>query len=185
MVAEHADKRIILGKISGFYGVKGWVKLYSYTQPKENIVSYKNVQIKLSGCWQNISLDAGKLHGKGVIAHFSGYDDRDAVAGLLGAEISVNRSQLQDNAEGEYYWADLVGLKVVNTKGIDLGQVTALIETPAHDILVVRAPESVEQKTSQRNMRIEYLIPFVVDRYIHSVDVDTGVITADWDETWV
>ena len=120
------DKLHILAKITGFYGVKGWVKLYSYTDPRENVVHYKSLKIKRSqkgAQWQDIRMDQGKAHGKGVVAHFAGYDDRDVVAGLIGAELAVYRSDFEPPAKDEYYWSDLIGMTVVNLENIELGKI--------------------------------------------------------------
>jgi 16S rRNA processing protein RimM len=176
----------ILGKISGYYGVKGWVKIYSYTQPRENIVRYKALKIKLGqghsrlgnvdNGWQDIKLDVGKAHGKGVVAHFVGYDDREKVAHLIGAELAVQRSEFKVTSKDEYYWTDLIGLKVFNLEEIELGPVTRLMETAANDVLVIQ---------SQKNgVKTELLIPFVMQHYIKSIDLDAGSIIVDWSIDW-
>ncbi len=161
-------ERVILGKIAGVYGVRGWVKVFSETKPKENIFSYKPWQINLNGQWQSVKVIEGRPQGKGLVAHLESYDDRELARQLVGAEIAVDKTQLPAAAEDEYYWADLVGLKVVTLSGVELGQVDHLFETGANDVLVV---------TGER----ERLIPFVQGNYIHKVDLDAGVIRVDWD----
>ena len=183
---EESEQYYILGKISGFYGVKGWVKLYSYTDPRDNIVKYSSLNIKLPGqqCsaeqWQTIKLDAGKIHGKGVIANFSGYDTREAAASLIGSELSVQRGDFKPSAQDEYFWADLIGLQVINLEGIELGLVSRLMETSANDVLVVKAFESGAETQSEE----EILIPFVQPLYIKGVDLKSGVISVDWHADW-
>ncbi|WP_198265702.1 ribosome maturation factor RimM [sulfur-oxidizing endosymbiont of Gigantopelta aegis] len=168
----------ILGKISGYYGVKGWVKIYSYTQPRENIVRYKALKIKLGNnrntSWQDIQLDNGKAHGKGVVAHFSGYDSREISATLIGAELAVQRSEFKAAGKDEYYWTDLIGLKVSNLEDVELGKVSRLIETAVNDVLVI---ESAQDKT-------EILVPFVLEHYVKKVTLDEGKIIVDWPIAW-
>ena len=161
-------ERVILGKIAGVYGVRGWVKVFSETKPRENIFSYTPWQIRIKGQWQTIKVVEGKPHGKGLVAHLQSYDDRDFATQLVGAEIAIYKTQLPEAAEGEYYWADLVGLKVITADGQTLGQVDHLFETGANDVLVVRGDR-------------ERLIPFVQGQYIHEVDLDAGEIRVDWD----
>ncbi len=183
MSEQRSQDLHVLGKISGYYGVKGWVKIYSYTQPRENIIRYKTLQVKLAKAheWQNIQLDNGKAHGKGVVAHFTGYDNREIVAGLIGAELAVQRSEFKPSAQDEYYWTDLVGLIVTNLDGVELGKVGSLIETAANDVLVIKVNAS-ENKVSDNN---EILIPFVQGHYVIKVELDAGTMTVDWPVDWI
>jgi 16S rRNA processing protein RimM len=159
---------VIVGRISGFYGVKGWVKIFSYTMPRTNILSYSPWQVCVDGEWQTIEVMEGRDHGKGVIAHLVGYDDRDSIGSLIGADIAVNRQQLPAIAEGEYYWADLIGLRVATIDGVELGKVDRLIATGANDVLVVKGDK-------------DRLIPFVSDEVVVKIDTQSRVITVDWD----
>ena len=182
-LSETTDKLHILAKITGFYGVKGWVKLYSYTDPRENIVRYKSLKIKRSqkgAQWQDIKLDQGKAHGKGVVAHFAGYDDRDIAAGLIGAELAVYRSDFKPTAKDEYYWSDLIGLNVVNLENIELGKVTSLMETAANDVLVIKPAQQADGTKANADI----LIPFILDHYIIKVDLDSGTLMVDWQTDW-
>ena len=182
-MTKNSEAYYVLGKVSGFYGVRGWVKLYSYTNPRENVVQYSSLKIKQAGQeqWQAIKLDSGKVHGKGVVAHFSGYDTREAVASLIGSELAVQRSDFKAPAKDEYFWADLIGLQVVNLDEIVLGHVSRLMETSANDVLVIKAAETkVEAKVPD-----EILIPFVLQHYIKKVDLKTGNIIVDWPADWI
>lgn len=181
-MSKKSEQLHILAKITGYYGVKGWVKLYSYTEPRENIVRYSALKVRRSkkGQWQDIRLDNGKVHGKGVVAHFAGYDDRDIAASLIGAELAVYRSDFEPTAKDEYYWSDLIQLTVVNLEGIELGLVTRLMETAADDVLVI---EPV-QNDSGKKVDAEILIPFIQGNYIKEVNLDAGTITVDWPMQW-
>lgn len=183
-----SEKLQILGKVTGYYGVKGWVKLHSYTDPRENIVRYATLRMKRSRAgrvksgetWQSIRLDAGKAHGKGVVAHFAGYDSREMAAELIGAELAVYRADFKPAEKNEYYWLDLINLKVVNLEGVALGHVARLLETAANDVLVIRAA----QKKGGIKKADEILIPYVPELYIKKIDLDAGVITVDWLAEW-
>ena len=177
-MSEESKELYVLGKISGYYGVKGWVKIYSYTQPRENIVRYKTLKIKSArGQWQDIKLDNGKAHGKGVVAHFEGYDDRDIAAGLIGAELAVYRKEFKAASKDEYYWADLIDLTAINLEGVELGQVKRLIETAANDVLVISPVQKEDAKA-------EILVPFVLEHYVKKVDLDANTIIVDWPVSW-
>src|SRR5690606_14411485 len=116
------------------YGVKGWLRIYSYTEPRDNILQYNPWQLRLPDGWRSVEVLAGRSHGKGVIAQLAGCEDRDQAARWVEAEIAVRRAQLPATPEGEYYWRDLVGLRVVNTEGEVLGVVDHLLETGANDV---------------------------------------------------
>lgn len=154
--------------MSGLFGVKGWVKVYSYTQPREAILQYSSCYLKRDESWRAATIAEGQRHGKGVILRFDGIDDRDQAAEVLDSDIEVEREALPATGEGSYYWADLVGLQVLNRDGADLGQVAYLLETGANDVLVTTATP-------------EQLIPFLHGEVILDVDLAEGVIHVDWE----
>ncbi len=158
-----------LGKISGVFGVKGWVKVHSFTDPIEKIVEYGCWQIKHQGTWQKVELSAGKRQGKTVVAKLIGLDDRNEAMLYSGDEIAIFRDQLEPTAEDEYYWYQLEGLQVVTTEGVDLGTVHHLIETGANDVLVVQQGDK------------ERLVPFTVGHTVTEVSLAENLITVDWD----
>ncbi len=165
---QQTGELISLGKISGVFGVKGWVKVHSYTDPREKIVEYGFWQVKHQGQWRKVELAGGKRQGKTVVAKLVGLDDRDEAELYSGDEIAIFRSQLDDLGDGEYYWHQLTGLKVVTTEGVELGQVHHLLETGANDVLVVRGDR-------------ERLVPFTVGHTVTDVDLAAQLITVDWD----
>ena len=162
------DKRVVLGQITGLFGVKGWVKVFSYTDPRDNIAAYPHWHLELDGRVLAANVESCRRQGKGVIAKLADVDDRDEAAAWLGAQISVRRTELPTPAPGEYYWADLEQLEVRTVTGVCLGRVHHLIATGANDVLVVRGER-------------EHLIPFVEGQSVREVDLDRGVITVDWD----
>lgn len=164
-----AEARVVLGRVSGVHGVKGWLKVYSYTRPIESILDY--------GQWfiggQHYELADGQPHGPGLIAQLDGLADRDQAAALIGADISVARSELPPLAQGEVYWADLIGLAVVGIDDEPLGEVSGLMETGAHDVMVVRYQGREE------------LIPYVRGPVIEAIDLDARQVKANWaSEYW-
>jgi len=163
---------VTVGRIAGLHGVRGWVKVYSYTEPRENILTYSPWYLRREGRWQAHALAGGRRQGKGVTAHLEGFDERDAAAALMGVEIAVRRDQLPATAANEYYWSDLIGLEVVDASGAALGRVDHLLETGANDVLVVREGE------------LERLIPYVPQVVVRRVDLAAGRIEVDWDPAW-
>lgn len=165
-----SEEFIPVGKISGAFGVKGWVKVYSFTEPRGNILEYSPLFLSRQGQWIEIEVSGGHLQGKGVVMGISNVTDRDQVQPLIGAELAIRKTQLEPAEEDEFYWADLIGLRVENLEGESLGLVDHLLETGANDVLVVKA----EGQESDR------LIPFVMDEIVKLVDLDNSVIRVDW-----
>lgn len=171
-----AQDKIVVGKVSGVYGVKGWIKIFSYTEPREGIAEYSPWYLKQSGVnqgqWQQVRLEQGKRHAKTVIAKLEGFDDRNESMMLTGAVIGVDPELMDSSGDGVYYWRDLIGLRVVNQQGVELGLVEKLIETGANDVLVVKADTG------------ERLIPWTLGNAVVEVDMEKSIILVDWDETW-
>jgi len=158
---------VVLGTISGLYGVRGWVKVFSHTSPRTNILNYPVWYLKRSGEWVAYKLENGRAQGKGIVAQLENCQDRDQAADLMKAEIAIPRDQLPTIGLGEYYWSDLEGLSVVTEAGVDLGKVESLFETGSNDVIVVKGER-------------QRLLPFTQDA-VKEVDLSTGVITVDWD----
>jgi 16S rRNA processing protein RimM len=172
-MVDSTQQLLELGKISGVYGVKGWVKVHSFTDPRDSIAGYSSWQIKQKGQWREVQLEAGKSQGKTIIAKLKGIDDRDEAMLLMGAEIAIRQDQLEKLDNDEYYWRDLEGLQVINTEGIELGTISYMMETGANDVMVVRANEDGGDQ--------ERLIPFTQGNAVKKVDLSAGIITVEWD----
>ena len=168
-MARTDTKPVIVGRISGLFGVRGWVKIHSFTDPREAILDYRDWLVEAGGEWQSIAVAEGKPHGKTIIARLEGIDDRDIAAGYVQASIGIHRSQLPETADGEYYWSDLEGLTVRKEDGTVLGTVARLLETGANDVLVVREADR------------EVLVPFIPGQVVKDVDLDKGLIDVDWE----
>ncbi|HRN61163.1 MAG TPA: ribosome maturation factor RimM [Luteimonas sp.] len=163
-------RRILMGRIHGAFGVRGEIKLESFSEPPEAIFRYRPWTLR-SAQGVERELDGaprGRSTAKGIVMQLPGVEDRDAAEALRGSEIFVPRSALPPPKPGQYYWIDLEGLSVVNREGIDFGTVSHLFATGANDVLVARGER-------------ERMIPFVEPDYVVSVDFDAGVVTVDWD----
>lgn len=160
---------IQVGHIIGVYGIKGWLKIESFTRPPENIFSYRPWYIKKDKDWQELNLLEGKNHGKGLIVALENIIDRDVARELIGLDISILRSQLPELNPGEYYWNDLLGMDVIDQHDSVLGQLQQIIETGANDVLVVEGES-------------RHLIPLIWGLYVLEVDQDKGTIRVDWEE---
>jgi len=159
---------VVLGQVVGVFGVKGWVKIRSDTQPYDNILHYSPWYLHQSDGWINRRVLASRKQAKGLIVQLEGVADRDAAARLVGCEIAVPRAQLPPPAKDEYYWADLIGMTVRNLAGETLGQVSGLLETGANDVLVVQDGD------------LQHLIPYVRGYYVLQVNLEQGIIEVDW-----
>lgn len=158
-----------VGEISGVFGTKGWVKVFSFTRPRESILRYSPWLLRKQQQTKTLAVVDGHLHGPAVIAQLQDLNDRDEAQQWLGAEILIRRDQLSKPRQGEYYWADLIGLNVETTEGIPLGQVDHLLETGANDVLVIVDGEK------------QRLIPFVQKQTVIGIDLDNGMMVVDWD----
>lgn len=164
-----STKSVLLGRFHGAFGVRGELKLESFTDPAERIFKYQPWTLRdAQGRERACDTARGRVANKGLIAQLPGIEDRDAADAMRGTEVWVSRAMLPPPGPGEYYWIDLEGLRVVNVEGADFGTVSHLFSTGANDVLVAQGDR-------------ERMIPFVEPDYIRSVDFDAGVVTVDWD----
>lgn len=168
---EDPPELVVVGRVSGAYGVGGAIRVTSATQPKDNILEYRPWWLGVAGRFRPVALEALEPHGEGFVARLAGVADRDAAQALKGSEVAVPRSALPELPSGrEFYWRDLIGMAVVNADGSALGTVRELIDTGAHDVLVVGPADGRD-----------VLIPFV-DAFVTDVDLAAGEIRVDWQE---
>jgi len=168
-----SDDKLIVGQINGIFGVNGWVKIFSHTEPRKNILDYSPWIIKFKGEWQHIKVENSKVQsgGKTLVAQLENVTDRDVAREYMGCEIAIDRSQLKQSQDG-WFWIDLINCQVVTQEGVVLGEVKEMIVTGAHDVLRVQ---------SESEGASEVLIPFVMERFILSVDIKTKQIIVDWE----
>ena len=161
---------ITLGKISGVFGIQGALKVFSFTQPSENILNYPDWVLEKDGKQTKVTVIRGKRQGKTIVARLKHFSDRDEALTLVGSEIKVHKSSLPTTEKDEYYWHDLIGLKVETLEGVALGQVDSILETGANDVLIVKSDNDKE-----------CLIPFLQPQVIVNINLKTGLMRVDWD----
>lgn len=159
-----------MGRIAAPFGVKGWVKVQPYSEDPDALMDFESWRVGRGAQQVQYAVEAIQDHGNALVVKLAGIDDRDAAYALRGQEISVTRSDLPPPEENEFYWSDLIGLAAVNRDGIELGTVTGLLETGAHDVLAVQGKR-------------KHLIPFVA-AFVGKVDLAGGTIEVDWGEDW-
>lgn len=159
---------INVGKISGVFGVKGWVKVFSFTDIRDNILNYSPWLLKKGDDTRLVDVLDGQLQGKAVVAKLDGIDDRDQAASLMGWDIYIAATQLPKAEKGEYYWSDLIGLAVETKSGEPLGIIEGLLETGANDVVIVKGER-------------ERVIPFLQGHTILNIDLEAGKMIVDWD----
>lgn len=169
---------VVIGKVTSVYGVKGWVKIHSYTEPMENLLTYQHCYIEFNGSWQPLVLDDAKSHGKGLIALIKGVEDREQARLYSQCPIAIPAQELPETEEDEVYWHQLEGLQVMSTTAdgaeVLLGKVRHMMATGANDVLAVNSSQgSIDNR--------ERLIPWLPKQVIKEIDLDAGRILVDWD----
>lgn len=166
-----------VGRITAVFGIKGWIKVHSYTEPQENLFEYHPWFLKTAHGIKQVEIDDARPHGDAFVAHIVGVDDRNLAMEYTAVDIAIERDQLADLDEGEYYWDQLQGLSVYtqfNGERQRLGVVSKLFETGANDVLVVQGDaRSIDQR--------ERLVPYVPGQFVLSVNLEIGEILVDWD----
>jgi 16S rRNA processing protein RimM len=164
---------VVLGQFGKVHGLKGWLKLNSFTSPLENILDYPQLVAVIDQIRKTLEIDQSSRQPRGLLVHVDGYDDPEAARQLTGVELSVAVSAMPALSDGEFYWHQLLGMKVVNQQNELFGEVEKLLETGANDVLVITPTEdSLDDR--------ERLIPYLVDAVIAGVDLDSNTITVKW-----
>lgn len=159
---------VVIGRFGRPHGIKGFVTVHSFTEPRDNILRYTDWHVFLNNQWQPVKLLCVETHSKNIIAQVEGYPERELVTRLTNAEIAVGQDQLADLSPGEYYWHQLMGMNVINQKGEPFGTVIEIMPTGANDVLVVQGEK-------------RHLIPYLPGQFIIDINDSQRVITVDWD----
>ena len=168
LTPQENNKKLLVGKINGFFGLQGWVKVFSYTNPRTNVLNYSPWSIKVDGNFQSIDITSGREQSKTIVAHIKGIDNREDSQKFIGQDIYINKEQLPELTQGEYYWHELIGFDVINKDEEQLGTVDYFVETGANDVLVVKGKK-------------EYWIPYI-EPFLVSIDSKNNKILVDWDK---
>jgi len=163
------NKRILIGEVSGCFGVKGWLKIFSYAQPRENIANYKNWYVD-GILYKSVQ---AKKNSKLIVAKIDGVEDKESAQAFIGKTIEVDKADLKALSANEYYWHDLVGLTVVNQDELVFGRIKSLLETGAHDVIIV-APLDKQGR--------ERLIPYLYGQTVVKVDLENKIMQVNWHE---
>lgn len=166
-----AARLVTMGRVDGPWGVKGWIKVRPYTETPESLCRFARWWLARDGEWKEYEVAEAAARPNGVVARLAGCDDREAAAALKGCDVAVPREAMPATAENEFYWADLIGLRVVNVEGERLGEVVGLMATGANDVLRVRENGK------------ERLLP-CIPQVIRRVDLAGGEMQVDWGADW-
>jgi len=170
-VSISTTKRLLIGTINGLFGVQGWVKIFSHTEPRKNILTYKPWHIEVDGQWKNLEFTNGREQGKTIVAKIKDVNDREQARILIGTDIYIEKSQLPKLKSGKHYWEDLIGLEVVNQSGFVFGKVENLTDTGSNHVLIVQG---------KKEHWIPYVAPFLLE-----TNLSTKKILVDWDENFL
>jgi 16S rRNA processing protein RimM len=166
-----AQTLIVMGRVQGPYGVKGWIKVEPYTERAQALGHFGEWWLRRENGWERMALAEWAPHGPHIVARLADFSDRDTAAALRGAEIAVPREALPPTAENEFYQADLIGLEVLNRTGDRLGRVERIFGNAAHEVMSLRWEGG------------ERLIPFVAP-VVDGIDLEARVIHVDWGADW-
>ena len=163
-----------MGKLGAVYGIKGWLKIHSFTNAAEDIFEYQPLLIKPKGQFQELQIESWKSHTGGFVAKIVGFDVREKTQDLVGLEIFVDPNKLPTLSD-DFYWRDLIGCQVTTAKNYDLGVVTEIMETGSKDVLVVKANSNDAFNKKER------LIPFIKSQVVSHVDIAKKLIQVNWE----
>ena len=173
---ERPHDIVVLGKIVGPYGLRGAVKVHPFA---DDPLEWAKLPIwwigQERGAWRQSRLIKCKAHGDVLIAELDCIPDRNASEAAHGFFVGVPRVELPPAGKDEYYWADLIGLDVFNTRDVSLGKVLGLIETSANDVL--RISDGSDKDATER------LLPFVA-AVVLDVDLVARRIRVEWEADW-
>ena len=142
MAAAGASSRLLLGRIAGAHGIRGEVLIHAYTSAPEDIVAYGPLSDATAR--RSFEIAIVRTTPKGVVARIAGIADRTAAEALKGVELYVGRDRLPAAAEGEFYHADLIGLAAVDPAGKAIGEIVAVQNYGAGDLLEIRLAGSAK-----------------------------------------
>ena len=163
------DKKVFIGKVTGVHGIKGWLKIQSFSSPPENILNYPSWIIANQGLEDFYLIEQGKKLNNKIIVKLEKIDDRTTAEFLINSKIQILRSDLPKLTNESYYWSDLEGLNVLNSEDNMIGKIESLIETGANDVMVINR---------SKNKRV--LIPFVMHEIIKEVNIELNFVKVAW-----
>lgn len=167
MVTKDSDW-VVVGRFGKVHGIKGFITVHSFTEPQDNILNYNDWHAFINQQWQALTITSIEVTNKHILVQVKGFDEREQVAALTNTELGIRREQLPELNAGEFYWHQLIGLRVVTQQGVELGTVSDMLATGSNDVLVVQGDK-------------RHLVPYLPGQYVLNVDQDKGLIEVDWD----
>ncbi len=158
---------VVVGRVNGAFGVRGWLKISSFTRPPDKITEYAPWHLRNSGRSIEVEVVEARLQGKGLVVRLADVDDRDEAQRMRGMEIVVSRDKLPEPEVGHYYWTDIEGLLVRTTAGEELGRVDHMLSAGAADVMVIEGKRRL-------------LVPFILKDTVVKVDLEAGCIEVNW-----
>lgn len=162
------QNKVVIGRLGAAFGVRGQLKVTSYTDPVTNILDYPNLYIQHQGDWMPLLVEQLKRQGDTIVIKMVGIDDRDIAKTYTNDLIGIDRDALPTTEDDEYYWSDLIGMTVTNTEQVELGTIIEMRDTGANDVMIIKGKK-------------RHLVPFI-DSVLQSVDRDKKHIIVDWDD---
>jgi 16S rRNA processing protein RimM len=170
---SHSSDTLVVGTIGAPYGVKGWVKITTFTHEQDGVFTYSPWLLGQEN--KEYVVDQWRTHNKGLVAKLVGVETRDDAESIKNLDISIKAQQLPQLAGDDFYWRELVGMQVVTEKGYSLGVVKELFETGANDVMLIKA--NLNDAFGQK----ERMVPYLLDQVVKQVDREAKTITVDWD----
>jgi len=173
-----SSQRVELGRFGKVFGIKGWIKLNSYTNPPDNICKYVDLTAEIAGKQRVLELDEYRAQGNSLVVHVKGYDDPEAAKALCGKGIWIEAKDLPQLPDGEFYWHQLIGLQVINQHGAVFGKIAELLETGANDVLLIEPTDGSIDKRKR-------MIPYLRDSVVKEVDLAAGWMRVEWEADYL
>ena len=167
---------VIVGRVGRVHGIHGFIKIHSFTEPKENILNYKDWYFFIDYTWQKLDIARLEVHDRQILAQIRGFEGREEAQKLTNIDIGIKKALLPELDSGEFYWHQLLGLKVLNAQGEVLGTITDILPTGANDVLVVN-----DERQAKPQNKNQVLIPYLPGKTITDINLQEKKIVVDWD----
>lgn len=163
------DDWLVVGRFGRVHGIKGYITIISFTEPRDNIFTYKHLHAYISKQWQPLKFTEQEITVKNLLVRVDGYPECNQAANLTNIDIGILKQDLPGLRSDEYYWHELIGMSVITKQDIVLGKVVDMLSTGANDVLIVEGER-------------RHLIPYLPDQFVINISRDEQRIIVDWDK---